>query len=286
MASPAFKSVAIVGGTGVLGSAVASNLESIGFNVYRVLRNTREPSVFSEENTDYKEFKNVVEKPIKIFDVVILANRKRNYSEKSDLDFSVENFLQRSTNSNTLVVNLASYIENYQIPTSSENFHYQQEKIKQSCMLRNMATEIPFKLLNLHLFTVYGQADENGSFVSQVLRAANLHERFPCTDGNQLISLTHITDFLACIRAILVEESFSIQTEYSFWPTPPITLSKVVSEISLLNKNELNVDFGAIKYKGHEIFEYNPEIFPEQIFPNFRFLSLREGIRKCLDSES
>jgi nucleoside-diphosphate-sugar epimerase len=136
----------------------------------------------------------------------------------------------------------------------------------------------------LHLFTVYGQRDPNESFFNQIIKAANLGLDFPSTPGQQLISLTHIDDVLECILRILNENLPKIY-KVSFWSTPPMKLVEAIDNVLTVSNPGFNVLYGARSYSGHELFTYSPEIFPPQIYPDYKFLDFADGVARCLESD-
>jgi nucleoside-diphosphate-sugar epimerase len=278
------KKVAVVGGNGSLGSAISNKLQASGLAVYKYSRKSGNSWLTDNESLQNWDRNNVKDALPKYFDAVFLTNRIRNNSEKNESDFSIEKFLRAKTNSTTLVINLATYIEKYSITSSAGNFKYQQEKIRQTNLLKNLELELKFKFINLYLFTVYGQKDESKSFFNQIMQAAKVGEVFPCTAGEQLISLTHIDDLLECIERILHLE-MPDTGEYSFWATPPIKLTDVIDTVNYFSRPGFKVNFGLVPYGGHEMFKYKSELFPVQLYPEYLYLDLHAGIERFLEDD-
>lgn len=277
------KTVAVIGGNGAIGSAISAKLEESGIEVHKFSSKSRNSSLGYESSLPHRQARDSEPATPQFFDAIILSNRKRNTSPGIGSDFSINDFLTEKSNVSTTVINLASYIEKYKIDSNSKNFEYQREKIFQTQELEKLESELRFTFINLHLFTIYGHFDKSESFFTQIVQAAKIGYSFPCTPGEQLISLTHIDDLWSCVRRLLTEERPGTGA-FSFWATPPIKIIEVLDKIRSFSRPGFKADFGALPYGGHELFAYSPEMFPTQIFPDHVFIDLEVDLERRLNN--
>ncbi len=213
------------------------------------------------------------------FDVVINLSRARervNYERARESDFFTPfEVITKTADSKTLIINFSTYIQFYEIPITSRQFEYQQSKIELSKQVDLLSRDLGLRKIDLTLFTLYGEDDSLKSMMSRFLKELAGGSQFALSPGQQLISWTYASDIARVLKIILSDES--IAGNFRLWPEPPQRLQDTFEYLSKRYNPNMVLDWSAHKYSGHELFQYDANIFP-QLFENFRFTEFDTAI--------
>jgi nucleoside-diphosphate-sugar epimerase len=196
--------------------------------------------------------------------IINLAQRRnpKSFSESRsyNTDLPVK-FISKFASSDTLVLNFSTYLQHYKISKDSKLFNYQQDKILLSNLLNDAAEKKNFQLLDVNLFTVFGQGDYSNSFISQLIYSLKSKTQFKSSKGDQLIALTHVGDVVKFMIKVYDRKIDLTEGQYSLWPTPVQSLKTTITSLQLPDNF---MDWGCLPYAGHELFE-DTISFPPQV---------------------
>jgi nucleoside-diphosphate-sugar epimerase len=127
---------------------------------------------------------------------------------------------------------------------------------------------------------IYGPGQRGRMFIPSLCHALSAGERFPMTPGDQKRDLLYIDDLLAALEAAIDLQSVGI---YNVGGGAPVTLRAVAAGAeSLAGVSEL-VDFGAIPYREHEIWDYSLDIAKANAALDWNpKVSITEGLKRTL----
>lgn len=285
------KKVLLLGGHGFVSKnfikALGKNLQITA--LVRESVNTSASTYKNNENISYLSYKEMLSSfEVEDFDVIINATRinlkKLEQAVQPDLNSMVTSVIKNYSSSKTCVINLGTYIQYYEISTNAANYTYALSKRQISSELKYLQEKIGFSYFEITLFTLYGPEDAQDRLCHLLIHAAKMKKTIQLSGGDQLLSLTNVEDVIKLIEVIILNQKHIRSGIYSFWPEPPITLKEVVRDLNLVCNNSLNVIWSSSRYSGHELFNYETEVFPPQIQENFTFQSFTSFFAKEYDS--
>jgi nucleoside-diphosphate-sugar epimerase len=213
------------------------------------------------------------------FDVILNVAQSRggvNQDARRESNFQGPlSAISKMADSSTLIINFSTYIQFYEIPATSRQFEYQQSKKQLSEEIDLISRGRGSRRVDLALFTVYGEDDSPKSMMHQFLRELAGGSKFALSPGNQLVSWTYANDVARAIELILADKSIS--GNYRLWPEPPQRLRDSFEYLVRRYNSQMILDWSVHNYSGHELFQYDANIFPVQ-FDNFEFTEFDAGI--------
>jgi nucleoside-diphosphate-sugar epimerase len=271
--------IIVLGEKGFLGKNIISSLRSQDIDVMGISR--REIRIYSKEG--------VLSSPYSLDEVRIITKRftrnlivvncvRENLSNDRVEFFDLLKFLAEASDT---VLNFSTYIQYYEFGKDSQLSTYQMNQTHQSRFLQSSCQNNRF--VDVALFTVFGNGDSKNSFLSSVVSRARSQKSLELTGLEQLVSYTWIGDIVQVVNRIIFELN-SVAGRYSFWPEPPVKLFEIVEHVLAATDSRSEKFVGLVPYKGHELFTYDADLFPDQICPEFHWTSFEEGLAQWLPS--
>ena len=285
-------SILVIGSNGFVGRNLCFALKSAGFSVIRVVSDKKQ----SDPKNNIFSVGDVLETATTIksdIDVVInlASKRSTSYAQISDEEVrfatysSVKEIISKVSRPGTLVMNTSTYIQNHLgIPGKTVDT-YSAAKQELSTFLQEFSHDRDVSVLDLFLFTLYGEGDNPNHLVPILMSAAKKQTKINLSPGNQLIGLTHISDvvqnYLSCLK---IEASLGYK-QYYLWDTELITVKTLVKIIEEVSEVEIPTVWGSRSYSGHEMLTKWPN-FMERL-PNFKIdVELRSGLLQLWNNTS
>jgi nucleoside-diphosphate-sugar epimerase len=270
--------IVVLGEKGFIGNKIVSGFLSHGFRVIGVGRTTL---------CDYSVRGVKIENHEK-FDLLgtLLANSQEYYlincvrDDVLGLNQDYFAMLGRVARDAKAVVNFSTYIQHYTVGPLSQLSAYRDSQLQKSKYLQEIC--INANLLDIALYTVYGSGDSSNSFLSYIFPNLQQDKALELTGLEQLISYTFVDDVVKLTQSLVSEQNLEFGN-YSFWQTPPLPLHQYFKVLVKFTNSKSKVGLGSLPYKGHELFNYNPEIFPPQIRPGFNWTKFEDGLASYLD---
>jgi CDP-3, 6-dideoxy-D-glycero-L-glycero-4-hexulose-4-reductase len=180
-----------------------------------------------------------------------------------------------------LVINTSSYIQNYKGVKGQTVETYGASKELLSTALRFDAGMGLYRVLDLYLFTLYGPGDRATHLVPLLLSAIRNRTVVSLSEGNQLMNLLYAQDAVDSIVGAITNSDKGYAA-YHLWEPVYFTVRDLVLTIEQVFETNLKVDWGAVAYGGHEMFELWAIPFP--IYPLFNpKIDLTNGLKLCSD---
>ena len=272
--------VLLIGPGSGLAKALSILLTKKGFKVYGCFRKL--PSQSDTECIEQFSFEEILNNEFKFkFDVVINCANYRNWTDKEIANHFTNVIpgllMEKLSLSGSKIINFGTYLQFLNVPKSASLYHYSLAKKQLSDKIQTLPNCVEFVL-----YTLYGKGDQPSSMMNQLFTSIYSRTPIDFTPGNQLIALTRIQD-VANLTATFVSENTSYSfSQYSLWPTPPISIRDVVIVLENQVGLEPKIHWGAKNYAGHEIFEYNSDDFPDQ-YDSINWTSLGLGLSTTYD---
>lgn len=172
-------------------------------------------------------------------------------------------FIQTFSNDSTLVINTSTYVQNMYGKYGSTVNLYGQSKFELSSELTFRAEKNRFRLIDIHLFTLFGIFDRKFRFIPQLFSCILNQRELNATLGEQLIGLTPVEILCKEIREFVVDQKLHQNSlTFSFWPSKFFRLKDIVETFLRENQLSININWGAIPYSGHEMLFEWPALFP------------------------
>ena len=279
--------IAILGAHGFLGQRLCPVLFAQGHEITGYVLNPKQEMTGKYE---YKSVRELLDLPISNvlpYDITInLAARRstRNQpftdSEVNDYTYEIpKEFILRTSNPQTIVVNASTYIQNFEGKTGQTVDSYGAAKEKLSQFLEIQSLVSGFRTRDLFFFTLYGIGDRPGHLVPLLLDAARTGNKIALSPGGQLMNLLYVND---AAQNILNCISLGGELSYSknhVWAENYFTVKQLVSIIESTIGEKINCDWGSREYAGHEMM--SPWNIPMQQLNNFVApTALEDGISK------
>jgi len=282
--------ILVLGGSGFLGKKLIDNLSQQPIELFAAVRNI--PST-SNQNCTYVLVDDLGKDsslgPL-VFDVIINVAMKRSsrHLPVSDevireLNYEIPLRIIRSySNQSTLVINTSTYIQNYKGVKGQTIETYGATKELLSTALKSDADTGLYRVLDLYLFTLYGPGDRDTHLIPLLLSAIRKRTVVSLSEGNQLMNLLYAQDAVDSIVGAIINSNKGYSA-YHLWEPVYFTVRELVQTIEQALDTTLKVEWGAVPYGGHEMFE--PWAIPIEKFPNLiSKTSLSHGIKVTFES--
>ena len=279
--------ILVLGGSGFLGKKLIDNLSQQPIELFAAVRNI--PSISNQNCTyvlvdDLGKDSSVV--PL-VFDVIINVAMKRSsrHLPVSDevireLNYEIPlRIISSYSNQSTLVINTSTYIQNYRGVKGQTVETYGATKELLSTSLKSDASTGLYRVLDLYLFTLYGPGDRDTHLVPLLLSAIRNRTVVSLSAGNQLMNLLYAQDAVDSIIGAITNSNKGYSA-YHLWEPVYFTVRDLVQTIEQALDTKLKVEWGAVPYSGHEMFEpwATPFPFYPPLVPKVR---LEEGLKIC-----
>ena len=283
--------IAILGAHGFLGRKLSKRLLVLGHEVVGYVLN---PQLEKNAEFECKSVSELLSSSLggeSVYDVSInLAARRstknQQFTDGEVNDFTYEipkQFILRTANSQTIVLNASTYIQNYSGQTGRSVDSYGAAKEKLSQFLEKNSEVNGFITRDLYFFTLYGVGDRPSHLVPLLLNAAKSGEQIALSPGHQFMNLLYVED---AVQNILNCISLANQTPYLknfLWAEDYFSVRELVARIESVVGREIDCAWGAREYAGHEMM--NPWPIPMKQLPSFIVTtSLEEGIAQIWES--
>ncbi len=255
-------SVLLIGPGSGLAKALGTLMTKKGFKVYGCFRKL--PSLSDVEYLEQFSFEEILKDEFEFkFDLVINCANYRNWSDK-DIANHFTNvipglLMEKLSLSGSKIINFGTYLQFLDVPKTASLYHYSLAKKQLSEKIQTLPNCVEFVL-----YTLYGKGDQPSSMMNQLFTSIYDGTPIDFSPGNQLIALTRIQDVANLTAKYVSETTLSGFSQYSLWPTPPISIRDVVFILENQVGLEPKIRWGAKNYAGHEIFEYSSDDFPGQ----------------------
>jgi len=279
--------ILVLGGSGFLGKKLIDNLSQQPIELFAAVRNI--PSI-GNQNCTYVLVDDLgKDSPLGplVFDVIINVAMKRSsrHLPVSDevireLNYEIPLRIIRSySNQSTLVINTSTYIQNYKGVKGQTVETYGATKELLSTVLKSDAHTGHYRVIDLYLFTLYGPGDRDTHLVPLLLSAIKNRTVVSLSEGNQLMNLLYAQDAVDSIVGAITHCNKGYSA-YHLWEPVYFTVRDLVLTIEQVFGTILKVDWGAVPYGGHEMFEpwATPFPFYPPLVPKVR---LEEGLKIC-----
>lgn len=307
MVNEIFERVLIIGGTGFIGSSLASELIESGCSPTVLTRNKdknnlteslkNKTSFIEIDITDLSSMKNFILdfSPTLIINSASALNLEDNrgkFAYRTNYD-AVKNLLETSLAANVkriILFGSADEFGNQPIPQNENlplqpNSPYAVSKAEQTNLAIQMYKNTGLPVIILRPFTVYGTAQPKGMFLSEAIRCALENKSFEMSEGNQMRDYIFISDFVRAvmnaIRTPNIEgEAFNIGSGRS---TPLREIAEKVWEITGADTSLLKI--GARKTFFAELHNTCADISKAENVLNWHpIVSLEDGLFQTIKS--
>jgi nucleoside-diphosphate-sugar epimerase len=282
--------ILVLGGSGFLGKKLIDKMSQQSIELHTAVRSV---PLSLQRNCNYILIKDLEKGSSSIpleFDVIVNVAMKRSSKrlpvpddDLRQLNYEIPlNIIRRYSNQNTLVINTSTYIQNYKGIKGQTVETYGATKELLSSALKSDADEGLYRVLDLYLFTLYGPGDRETHLVPLLLSAIKSKTVVSLSEGKQLLNLLYAQDAVDSIVGAITssKEGYSA---YHLWEPVYFTVRDLVLAIEQALETKLQVEWGAVPYGGHEMFE--PWAIPIEKYPNLvSKTSLTDGIKLTFES--
>lgn len=284
--------ILIIGASGFIGSNLIAKLEEIdNFRIFKIVRqkatSIKSDLVFTLEecigNFVPTEMNGVH------FDVICnfagkkapIAISQNTYDNLFQLNCQYPfKLIQRYSTSTTRVVSLSTYVQCHPEVSKFPINSYPAAKGKLSRLLSSFCASESLKLLDIRLFTLFGQLDNSNNLIPSLLRAASRGEDIYMTQGNQLISLTPVEDLLNLLVNHISNSSSTYSETINFWKPEYLQLKELIPYILDVWKLKAEIHWGKREYSGYEMF--NEWSFDGKFIKSFLWSDVEEELKRLL----
>jgi len=270
--------IIVLGEKGFIGNKMVSGFLSHNFRVIGVSRTTLSVNSINDVKIETHEKLDSMKNFLDECQEYYLINCVRDGVMELDQDYF--SMLGRLARDAKAIINFSTYIQHYPLDSVSQLRNYRDTQLQKSRYLQEIC--INANLIDISLFTVYGSGDSPNSFLSYIVPNLKQNKTLELTGLEQLISYTFIDDVVKLVQSLVLGPNFKFGS-YSFWQTPPLPLHEYFKVLMSVTKSGSKINLGSLPYKGHEIFNYDPELFPPQICPGFNWTNFEDAIGSYLD---
>jgi len=282
--------ILVLGGSGFLGKKLIDKMGQQSIELHTAVRNV---PLSIQRNCNYILIEDLERGSSSIpleFDVIINVAMKRSSKRLPvpdddlwQLNYEIPiNIIRRYSNQNTLVINTSTYIQNYKGIKGQTVETYGATKELLSSALKSDASEGLYRVLDLYLFTLYGPGDRETHLVPLLLSAIKSKTVVSLSEGKQLLNLLYAQDAVDSIVGAITSSKKGYSA-YHLWEPVYFTVRDLVLAIEQALETKLQVEWGAVPYGGHEMFE--PWAIPIEKYPNLTSkTSLADGIKLTFES--
>jgi nucleoside-diphosphate-sugar epimerase len=282
--------ILVLGGSGFLGKKLINKMGQQSIELHTAVRNV---PLSIQRNCNYILIEDLEKGSSSIpleFDVIINVAMKRSSKRLPvpdddlwQLNYEIPiNIIRRYSNQKTLVINTSTYIQNYKGIKGQTVETYGATKELLSSALKSDADEGLYRVLDLYLFTLYGPGDRETHLVPLLLSAIKNKTVVSLSEGKQLLNLLYAQDAVDSIVGAITSSKKGYSA-YHLWEPVYFTVRDLVLAIDQALETKLQVEWGAVPYSGHEMFE--PWAIPIEKYPNLTSkISLADGIKLTFES--
>jgi len=282
--------ILVLGGSGFLGKKLIDKMSQQSIELHTAVRSV---PLSLQRNCNYILIKDLEKGSSSIpleFDVIVNVAMKRSSKrlpvpddDLRQLNYEIPlNIIRRYSNQNTLVINTSTYIQNYKGIKGQTVETYGATKELLSSALKSDASEGLYRVLDLYLFTLYGPGDRETHLVPLLLSAIKSKTVVSLSEGKQLLNLLYAQDAVDSIVGAITNNKKGYSA-YHLWEPVYFTVRDLVLDIEQALETKLQVEWGAVPYGGHEMFE--PWAIPIEKYPNLTSkTSLADGIKLTFES--
>jgi CDP-3, 6-dideoxy-D-glycero-L-glycero-4-hexulose-4-reductase len=279
--------IAIIGALGFVGKNLSQALVAHGHEVIGITTNKQSKSQLPFACLDVSSFYANQEEHQSSFDVVVnLAARRSSklspLSDKTVFEYTLDipkALIVFAAKENALVLNTSTYIQNFNGVNGETVDSYGAAKQEMTKFLSEYSLVHPLNVIDLYLFTIYGHGDRATHLVPSLVNAAVTGEPIQLSPGLQLINLLNIEDLIMNISNVLNWSNLKGYQRFYMWDDGYMTVRDLVHTLESVTMKDVNCDWGAREYAGHEMF--NPWPIPMEKFPQFkREITLETGLTK------
>ena len=282
--------ILVLGGSGFLGKKLIDKIGQQSIELHTAVRSV---PLSIQRNCNYILIEDLEKGSSSIpleFDVIINVAMKRSSKrlpvpddDLRQLNYEIPlNIIRRYSNQNTLVINTSTYIQNYKGIKGQTVETYGATKELLSSALKSDAGEGMYRVLDLYLFTLYGPGDRETHLVPLLLSAIKSKTVVSLSEGKQLLNLLYAQDAVDSIVGAITNNKKGYSA-YHLWEPVYFTVRDLVLAIEQALETKLQVEWGAVPYGGHEMFE--PWAIPIERYPNLvSKTSLADGIKLTFES--
>jgi CDP-3, 6-dideoxy-D-glycero-L-glycero-4-hexulose-4-reductase len=261
----------ITGGTGYVGSHLASYLVNKGWNVCLIVRKNSNLSNIEEikDRVNLITYSNIDElislfdyyQPEVVFHIaaaVITRDEKEHIAQlvQSNVQFGTEILEAMKNSSCRLLVNTGTNWQNYNSDTYNPVDLYSATKEAFEKIIKLYTDAFGIRAVTLRLFDVFGEDDKRPKLWNLLKDIAGTDKSISVSPGEQLIDIVHISDVCAAYEAAynylktnadVTNEVFSVQNDERF------TLKQLIGLLQDSIGKEIQVNFGGKPYKAREV---------------------------------
>jgi len=282
--------ILVLGGSGFLGKKLIDKIGQQSIELHTAVRSI---PLSLQRNCNYILIEDLEKGSSSIpleFDVIVNVAMKRSSKrlpvpddDLRQLNYEIPlNIIRRYSNQNTLVINTSTYIQNYKGVKGQTVETYGATKELLSSALKSDASEGLYRVLDLYLFTLYGPGDRETHLVPLLLSAIKSKTVVSLSEGKQLLNLLYAQDAVDSIVGAITSSKKGYSA-YHLWEPVYFTVRDLVLAIEQALETKLQVEWGAVPYGGHEMFE--PWAIPIEKYPNLTSkTSLADGIKLTFKS--
>ena len=282
--------ILVLGGSGFLGKKLIDKMSQQSIELHTAVRSV---PLSLQRNCNYILIEDLEKGSSSIpleFDVIVNVAMKRSSKrlpvpddDLRQLNYEIPlNIIRRYSNQNTLVINTSTYIQNYKGIKGQTIEAYGATKELLSSALKSDADEGLYRVLDLYLFTLYGPGDRETHLVPLLLSAIKSKTVVSLSEGKQLLNLLYAQDAVDSIVGAITSSKKGYSA-YHLWEPVYFTVRDLVLAIEQALETKLQVEWGAVPYGGHEMFE--PWAIPIEKYPNLiSKTSLADGIKLTFES--
>jgi nucleoside-diphosphate-sugar epimerase len=283
--------IVIIGALGFVGKHLGQTLAAQGHEVIGVTTQNQSNLEQLFVCYDVAAFYANSKKYQNTFDVVVnLAARRSSklapLSSETVFEYTFEipkALIMFAAKQNALVLNVSTYIQNFRGINGETVDSYGAAKQEMSRFLSEYSRLHPINTVDLYLFTIYGQGDRPSHLVPSLVSAAATGNPINLSQGYQLMNLLNIEDLTVNISSILNWSNFDNYARFYMWDDNYLTVRELVKTLEYITQKEINCDWGARDYAGHEMFD--PWPIPMERLPQFKVsVTLERGLTKLWDN--
>jgi nucleoside-diphosphate-sugar epimerase len=279
--------IAIIGALGFVGKNLSQALTARGHKVVGISTQRQINSGLPFACHDVSSFYANQEEHQKTFDVVVnLAARRSSklapLSDETVFEYTLDipkEIIIYAAKEGALVLNTSTYIQNFNGVNGKTVDSYGAAKQEMTKFLSEYSNVSSINVVDLYLYTVYGNGDRATHLVPSLVNAAATGNQIQLSPGFQLINLLNIEDLVINISKVLDWSNLESYQRFYLWDDDYLTVRDLVQTLEIVTKKRVNCEWGAREYAGHEMFD--PWPIPMERFPQFELgITLETGLTK------
>jgi CDP-paratose synthetase len=263
------QTILITGGSGFLGSKLATDFQQKGWRVILALRNGYLPDklvdVINKDNINVVEVVNGVIKESSDIraDVVIHAATCYGRSGESWAQIAEANIAlplgiltQVEKIGFKLFVNFDTFFNEKMVFEGNEAIYVRTKQIF-SDIMASVSGSTAAKYANLKLEQVYGPGDNEKKFIPQIIRLLNSgSESIKLTKGEQKRDWVYVDDVVASVQTVVSNiDKLGQYEEFGIGAGESFSIKEIVEYLKKITGSQSELHFGELSYRIGEIFD-------------------------------